>query len=100
MHANTMIELLREIADSVGRALSSSERKYWKEPAGMGADGTLTNKIDLISENSVREVLKRHGNPVNILSEEAGFIDFGREKTLVLDPIDGTYNALNGIPFY
>ena len=36
----------------------------------------------------------------NILSEEAGFIDNGGDKTLVIDPIDGTYNAVIGIPFY
>ena len=37
---------------------------------------------------------------VNILSEEAGFLDLNGEYTFVLDPIDGTRNAYRGIPFY
>jgi fructose-1,6-bisphosphatase/inositol monophosphatase family enzyme len=38
--------------------------------------------------------------PLNVLSEEAGVIDRGYDRTLVMDPVDGTYNALMGIPFY
>ena len=43
---------------------------------------------------------QRTSIPLNILSEEAGYIDNQAEKTLVIDPIDGTYNSVMGIPFY
>ena len=38
--------------------------------------------------------------PVNVLSEEAGYIDRGMDRTLVIDPIDGTFNAILGLPFF
>lgn len=63
----------------------------------MGADGTITQRIDKMAEEVALEVI---GQETNVLSEEAGFIDHGRDYTLVLDPIDGTRNAVNGIPFY
>ncbi len=95
-----MIEVLRDIADEVSAALDSSDRDSWGDDMGMGADGTTTNRIDRIAENAVLSALERHGNPFNVLSEEKGFIDMNREMTLIVDPLDGTYNALHGIPFY
>ena len=95
-----MLELLREIADAVEDALQYSDRSTWKERMGMGADGTVTNRVDRIAEEMVFSILDKNGNPLNVLSEEAGYIDHGSDYTLILDPLDGTYNALNGIPFY
>ncbi|MCI4331362.1 MAG: hypothetical protein L3K19_05890 [Thermoplasmata archaeon] len=34
----------------------------------------------------------------NILSEEIGLVHRGGERTLVVDPIDGSHNALRGLP--
>ncbi|HEC94763.1 MAG TPA: fructose-1,6-bisphosphatase [Thermoplasmatales archaeon] len=67
---------------------------------GVGADGTPTKHIDKVAEDVVIKHLKKSPVPLNLLSEEAGFIDFGGEYTLILDPIDGTRNAVRGIPFY
>ncbi len=36
----------------------------------------------------------------NIIDEEAGIIDNGSEYTIVIDPIDGTSNFANGLPFF
>jgi len=33
-------------------------------------------------------------------SEEAGYVDRDGDKTLVLDPVDGTHNAIRGVPAY
>ncbi|MGB9927801.1 MAG: bifunctional fructose-bisphosphatase/inositol-phosphate phosphatase [Methanosarcina sp.] len=68
----------------------------------MGADGTATSKIDLEAENAIVEVLKADGRPMRILSEELGELILGDspEFTIVLDPLDGTYNSSVGIPFY
>ncbi|MHB8604816.1 MAG: inositol monophosphatase family protein, partial [Thermoplasmatota archaeon] len=38
--------------------------------------------------------------PLNVLSEEIGFVDRGGDRTIVADPIDGTTNAVNGLPIY
>jgi NAD+ kinase len=95
-----MRSLLFEIADAVQKAVSSTEGAFDDVDVGMGADGTPTTRIDRIAEDAVFEVLAKNGNPLNVLSEEAEFKDFGREMTLVLDPIDGTVNATSGFPFY
>ncbi len=95
-----MLELLREIGRDVETAVKSSDTRMWSVSQGIGADGTETSGIDSIAEEAVFKALERHGNPLNVLSEEAGFVDFGRALTLVVDPLDGTYNAKTGIPFF
>lgn len=68
----------------------------------MGADGTPTVEIDVAAENAIIEVLKADGRPMRVLSEEMGELEIGNfpEFTIILDPLDGTYNASVGIPFY
>ena len=65
-----------------------------------GADGTPTTQIDKLAENTVLSYLEENGVELNVLSEEIGFVDRGAAKTLVLDPIDGTYNSIMGVPLY
>lgn len=95
-----MIDLLQDLAEAVHLALKGHKGEDLSARIGMGADGTPTQKIDKIAENAILESLEKHGNPLNVLSEEAEFIDNGAENTLVIDPVDGTFNALVGIPFY
>ncbi|MEF8847814.1 MAG: inositol monophosphatase family protein [Candidatus Thermoplasmatota archaeon] len=66
----------------------------------IGADGTPTKYVDKIAEDAALDFLNKSDVKVNILSEEAGFIDNNSEYTFVLDPVDGTHNAYRGIPFY
>ena len=67
---------------------------------GIGADGTPTKYIDKIAEDIAINYIKKSKIKINILSEEAGFLDFHGEYTFVLDPIDGTRNSVRGIPIY
>ena len=67
---------------------------------GIGADGTTTKYIDKVAEDVAIDFIRKSKIKVNILSEEAGFIDNNGDYTFVLDPIDGTRNATRGIPFY
>jgi fructose-1,6-bisphosphatase/inositol monophosphatase family enzyme len=95
-----MRELLNEAAEAVQTAITGLDDPSKSSRTGMGADGTPTQLIDQVAENAVLEVLERLGAPLNVLSEEHEYIDNGSEYTLVLDPIDGTFNATNGIPFF
>lgn len=70
------------------------------EELGMGADGSPTLLIDKVAEDCILQFVEERDLPFNVLSEEAGFVNRGKKKTLVIDPIDGTYNAAMGIPFY
>ena len=88
-----------KIHRKVRRSLSTDFYKFGTS-IGIGADGTPTKYIDKIAEDVAIKFIKKSKTKVNILSEEAGFIDLGGEYTFVLDPIDGTRNAYRGIPFY
>lgn len=67
---------------------------------GKGASGSATSKIDKFAEDAVLACLDEEGIELNVLSEEAGFVDRGATKVLVVDPIDGTLNCTRGIPFF
>ena len=68
---------------------------------GMGADGTPTKLIDKLAEDSIMTCLQDQPLCGTVVSEEAGRVDLGEEPgVLFLDPVDGTYNAVAGIPFF
>ena len=67
----------------------------------MGADLTPTKKIDELAENCILQFLEEKPLCKLLISEEAGKVQFkGERGTIFLDPVDGTFNAVAGIPFY
>lgn len=67
----------------------------------MGADLTPTKKIDQVAEDCIIAFLQEYPLCSLLVSEEAGKVKFpGNGGTIFLDPVDGTFNALAGIPFY
>jgi myo-inositol-1(or 4)-monophosphatase len=68
----------------------------------MGADGTPSKLIDIVAEDAALNILSSSGIDMKIITEEKGIMTFGDnpEFTVVLDPLDGTYNATHNIPFY
>lgn len=96
-----LLETLAAIADAVKNAIdlipTLEERGVNIE---MGADGTPTSEVDKIAENTVLDYILRHNVPLNVLSEEIGYVDNGFGDTLVLDPVDGTSNCIAGVPVY
>ena len=91
--------LLLELADAVQHAVAELSGDP-AEVVGRGADGAPSTRIDRVAEETVFRVLDYEGAALDVLSEEAGFVDRGGKATLVLDPIDGTHNALRGVPAY
>lgn len=71
------------------------------ELVGMGADRTPTKLIDRLAEDCILEYLSSNPLCRTLISEEAGRVEIAGDKgTIFLDPIDGTFNAVVGIPFY
>jgi len=95
-----LIRLANEIAHSIADKMKDEDKNKLRKNIGVGADGTPTKLIDKIAEDIAVEKIQETSLPVNLLSEEAGFLDFGGIYTIILDPIDGTRNAIRGIPFY
>ncbi|HEY9205668.1 MAG TPA: bifunctional fructose-bisphosphatase/inositol-phosphate phosphatase [Candidatus Methanoperedens sp.] len=96
-------ELCNDVAKAIEEAVSDL---VGKPEAGVtlriGADGTPTETIDEAAENAALSVLEADGRSIRVVSEEIGEKIIGKkpEFTLVLDPIDGTFNAVNNIPFF
>ena len=71
------------------------------ETVKMGADLTPTKKIDQVAEDCIITYLQEHPLCSLLISEEAGKVELeGKGGTIFLDPVDGTFNAVAGIPFY
>jgi len=65
----------------------------------MGADGSPTEELDRLAEAEILRVLDAEGVKWDLLSEEIGHVARGGDRTLVVDPIDGSTNALRNLPF-
>jgi myo-inositol-1(or 4)-monophosphatase len=66
---------------------------------GRGAGGDISRRIDLIAEKTVIDITRKRGIEATIIGEECGRIE-GRQGYIVMDAIDGTTNAVRGMPFF
>lgn len=95
-----MMDLLIEAADAVARALVTVNRAEWGRQVGTGPDGTPTTMIDHVADRAVKEVVEASAHDLNYVSEESEAEDRGGEWTIVVDPVDGTHNAIAGVPVF
>lgn len=65
-----------------------------------GASGSPTSALDRTVEKAITKKLDDAPFPVNLASEEIGIVQRRADWWLIADPVDGTRNALHGIPFY
>lgn len=97
-------EISHKIIHEVENAISPLVgQKTSGEIVKMGADGTPTKLIDEVAEEKVIEILKSTGKSVTLISEEIGELKIGNKRSeviFVIDPLDGTVNALKNIPVY
>jgi myo-inositol-1(or 4)-monophosphatase len=66
---------------------------------GRGAGGDISRRIDLIAEKTVIDVIGKRSVDATIIGEECGRIQ-GKQGYIIIDAIDGTTNAICGIPFF
>lgn len=87
--------LLKEAAPLAGKPLVDLKE------APRGAAGDRVYPIDRRAEDIIIAGLEASGEPLTVISEEAGVVELGGGgKTVIVDPIDGSRNAISGIPFY
>ncbi len=97
------IALLKKLADAAQQRIREILERYGEKAAEIvkvGAYGAPSSRVDVEAENEVVRFVKENDLPFNIFSEELGYLDRGYEDTLIMDPLDGSYNAENGISFY
>lgn len=72
-----------------------------RKALGKGAAGDKTYPIDKLAENIIISELELSGESFSVISEEYGVMDIkGGGKKVLIDPIDGSKNAISGIPFF
>lgn len=94
---------LRTIGTRVLDAIRSDEAAETRgRIAGVGAGGDKTYGIDVLAEKIIISSLDELDEPLTIISEEAGIVPLhgGGSTVVLIDPIDGSKNAVAGIPFY
>jgi myo-inositol-1(or 4)-monophosphatase len=94
------IKILRSIGKTLLKEIPSV-KKDSKTPIGIGASGDKTYRIDKVAEDLILSGLNASGEALTVISEEIGVIDIkGGGRKVLIDPIDGSRNAVSGIPFY
>jgi myo-inositol-1(or 4)-monophosphatase len=94
---DTLLELLHDTAAAIGTALG--ELTDW----GLAGTRSGQHHSDLAADRAASTILDRAG--VGVLSEESGAHRLGpgeakHEIVVVLDPLDGSSNAAQGIPWF
>ncbi len=94
------IDTLRSIGKKLLKEIPPVNR-FSKTAIGIGASGDKTYPIDKIAEDIVLSGLEESGEALSIISEEIGIKDInGGGRKILIDPVDGSRNAVSGIPFY
>lgn len=97
MELEDLIAIAREAGEALARDFG---KKELSEVVGVGDSGDETIRADRLSEDIVLRRFEEIGN-IEILSEEAGRVVFGKPKDrVVLDPLDGSSNYMRGIPIF
>jgi len=95
------LEVMYRVSLAVHRVVrDAATSPHRADVVAMGADGTPTEALDRLAENEILRVLDAEGVDWDLVSEEAGRVPRGGDRTLVVDPIDGTMNALRNFPFF
>ncbi|MEM2760662.1 MAG: inositol monophosphatase family protein [Nitrososphaerales archaeon] len=102
-----MADIQRILVEACSKVRSQVSGLFGTEEAnesyGIGAGGDISRKIDIVAERAVMDTIRAHGLNCIIIAEEAGKVDLTNSRSegyVVLDAVDGTTNALRGIPFY
>ncbi|MEK6742187.1 MAG: inositol monophosphatase family protein [Nitrospirota bacterium] len=98
-----------DVFKTIGRQMHAGIAEFLSREGGTvslgkGAGGDKTFPVDRWAEDiviSALEKIHQQGEAFTLISEEAGIRKYGEGKKVVLvDPIDGSNNAKNGIPFF
>jgi len=95
---NLFMDAATAIRKEVGPMLGTAQAR---ETRGRGAGGDVAHSVDIAAENIVIRRLEKERMPCVLISEEIGtrLINGDGPDHVVLDPVDGTTNALRYIPF-
>jgi myo-inositol-1(or 4)-monophosphatase len=92
-------EMARDMVDLIEKGVAPLlKTQEAHKITGEGAGGQ-TRLLDKQAEDAVMKYVKENGIACELVTEESGIKGEG-DLTIILDPIDGTTNALSGLPFF
>ncbi|GBE06730.1 MAG TPA: hypothetical protein ENG95_05005 [Nitrospirae bacterium] len=96
------IETLRNIGKQLRQEIPPlAVKPHGTAPIGKGAGGDMTFAVDKKAEEIIFKEIEKLNEPVTLVSEEHGIKDIkGGGPNILIDPIDGSKNAVSGIPFF
>ncbi|HET9847628.1 MAG TPA: inositol monophosphatase family protein [Candidatus Dormibacteraeota bacterium] len=104
MTSQDWLPIFRAIATDVRAAVTPlAGTPAGRREVGLGAGGDQTVYLDQVAEEIVVRHLEqayRSGFRFRLISEELGERDFGGSALVLADPVDGSYNAKMGLPYY
>ncbi|MDQ7085399.1 MAG: inositol monophosphatase family protein [Sulfurovum sp.] len=92
----TFIQAVLKANEEIALALKEGFIPSWFEKTQVGAGGDVSSRLDLMAEAIF---VKHLGSFGQIESEESGIMGTG-EQRIIIDPIDGSSNALSLFPYY
>lgn len=100
MELTTQAQVAIKAANEASGILLKYFRKTEKiEQKGNNPQDVVT-EADLLVERRIIAIIQKHFPNHNILAEETGFIEKKSTFTWVIDPLDGTGNFAQGIPYF
>ena len=102
-HLMEIIQVLREVSKQVYENVKNlAGTADAAGDFGRGAGGDISRKIDIVAEKTVLDYLKKINFDCVVLGEECGRVELSNNPKgyLIMDAIDGSANAVRGIPFF
>lgn len=98
-----VIEILKEVSNQVYQNVKNlAGTADAAGNFGRGAGGDISRRIDIVAEKTVLDYLKKINFECVVLGEECGQVELSSNPKgfLIMDAIDGSANAVRGIPFF
>lgn len=94
------VQLGLQVAEGAARAAGALMRRAYRLPRRVIDKGIndLVTETDHASEVLITNVLSAAFPACNIAGEESAHVDRGAPLTWWIDPLDGTYNFVHGVP--
>ena len=98
-----IIEILREASNRIYENIKDiAGTEHAAGDFGIGAGGDVSRNIDIIAEKAVLDYFKEINFDCVVLGEECGRVELSNKPKgfVVMDAIDGSANAVRGVPFF
>jgi histidinol-phosphatase len=99
---NNELEQLREFAVAIARSAGDITLKYFRKrpETSTKTDGSYVTIADREAEAYLRRQIAERFPDDGIVGEEEGESPGGSGRRWIVDPIDGTFAFVHGVPFY